>query len=85
MPPLIALIECYYAKMNAFIVAGQPLKLSSVAMKLRNVLDSALKGKDVDPQIVWTDFEIVNGNARIKEKSTGASNEKSIDAAAFFL
>jgi hypothetical protein len=48
-------------------------------------LDSALKGKDVDPQIVWTDFEIVNGNARIKEKSTGASNEKSIDAAAFFL
>jgi len=42
MPPLIALIECYYAKMNAFIGAGQPLKLSSVAMKLRNVLDSAL-------------------------------------------
>uniref|UniRef100_A0A6M2FAS3 Aminotransferase-like plant mobile domain-containing protein n=1 Tax=Populus davidiana TaxID=266767 RepID=A0A6M2FAS3_9ROSI len=78
-----ALIECYDSEKDAFIVAGQPLKFCG--KEIEKCIGLSFEGKRVDmnileghidPQIVWKYFKIVNGNARIKEKSTDASNEK---------
>ncbi|KAH8505006.1 hypothetical protein H0E87_012301, partial [Populus deltoides] len=78
-----ALIECYDSEKDAFIVAGQPLKFCG--KEIEKCIGLSFEGKRVDmnilgghiyPQIIWKYFEIVNGNARIKEKSTDASNEK---------
>ncbi|KAL3566880.1 hypothetical protein D5086_032295 [Populus alba] len=78
-----ALIECYDAKMDAFIVAGRPLKFCG--KEIEKCIGLRFEGKRVDmkflgarisPQIVQRCFEIVNGNERTKKKSTGASKEK---------
>ncbi|KAF9662766.1 hypothetical protein SADUNF_Sadunf18G0088300 [Salix dunnii] len=78
-----ALIECYDADMNAFIVAGCPLKFCG--KEIEKCIGLCFEGKRVDmkilgarisPQMVQRYFEIVNGNERTKKKSTGASKEK---------
>ncbi|KAG6772269.1 hypothetical protein POTOM_023671 [Populus tomentosa] len=78
-----ALIECYDSEKDAFIVAGQPLKFCGkeiekcIGLSFEGKrVDMNILGEHIDPQIVWKYFKIVNGNARIKEKSTDASNEK---------
>ncbi|KAI5585679.1 hypothetical protein BDE02_06G161400 [Populus trichocarpa] len=78
-----ALIECYDSEKDAFIVAGQPLKFCGkeiekcIGLSFEGKrVDMNILGGHIDPQIIWRYFEIVNGNARIKEKSTDASNEK---------
>ncbi|KAL9399668.1 hypothetical protein Peur_008629 [Populus x canadensis] len=78
-----ALIECYDSEKDAFIVAGQPLKFCGkeiekcIGLSFEGKrVDMNILGGHIDPQIIWKYFEIVNGNARIKEKSTDASNEK---------
>ncbi|XP_011033450.1 PREDICTED: uncharacterized protein LOC105131928 isoform X5 [Populus euphratica] len=78
-----ALIECYDSEKDAFIVAGQPLKFCGkeiekcIGLSFEGKrVDMNILGGDIDPQIAWKYFEIVKGNARIKEKPTDASNEK---------
>ncbi|KAJ6914355.1 hypothetical protein NC651_016581 [Populus alba x Populus x berolinensis] len=78
-----ALIEFYDSEKDAFIVAGQPLKFCGkeiekcIGLSFEGKrVDMNILGGHIDPQIVWKYFKIVNGNARIKEKSTDASNEK---------
>ena len=78
-----ALIECYDSEKDAFIVAGQSLKFCGkeiekcIGLSFEGKrVDMNILGGHIDTQIIWKYFEIVNGNARIKEKSTDASNEK---------
>jgi len=78
-----ALIECYDAKMDAFIVAGRPIKFCGkeiekcIGLRFEGKrVDMKFLGAQISPQIVQRYFEIVNGNERTKKKSTGASKEK---------
>ncbi|XP_011018012.1 PREDICTED: uncharacterized protein LOC105121163 isoform X5 [Populus euphratica] len=77
-----ALIECYDAKMDAFIVAGRPLKFCGkeiekcIGLRFEGKrVDMKFLGAQISPQIVQRYFEIVSGNERTKKKSTGASKE----------
>ncbi|CAK7338231.1 unnamed protein product [Dovyalis caffra] len=78
-----ALIECYDAKTDAFVIAGQPLKFCG--KEIEKCIGLSFEGKRVDinllgghndSQIAWRYFQIVKGKARIKKKSAGAGKEK---------
>ncbi|KAJ6435651.1 hypothetical protein OIU84_000786 [Salix udensis] len=78
-----ALIECYDADMDAFIVAGCPLKFCG--KEIEKCIGLRFEGERVElkifgariiPQMAQRYFEIVNGKERTKKKSTGASKEK---------